>query len=308
MKKVILIYPRRNYSLVSGNLEPLGVQYLASSLIKEGQEVEIIDFTFDPSLERLKKCLDSALYVGFSFTTPLFNRAVEILNYIKSIKKDLVSIAGGPHPTIDCKSVLDGGFDFAAIGEGEAIIKEFTKNIYNKNTQATKGVAFKLEGKVVMNEPPCPIENIDEIPFPGRDLIDYSLYDSVGMIASRGCRYNCLYCQPTLRRIFGKHLRERSVDNLVNEIEMIKRKFPKKRYRFEDDTFTNHDKEWFKKFKDELVKRKINFQWQCNSRVDTINIEKAKIMKECGCRQIGFGVESGSAKVQNLNIFSIALD
>lgn len=295
--KIILIYPRLNYPIISAAFEPLGIQYLASLLKKEGQDVEIIDFTFDSNLERLKKSLDNVSFIGFSFTSPLFNRALKILNYIKSINKEIVTIAGGPHPTVDHASVLNQGFDYVAIGEGETIIKEFSKFMYQNMPEKTKGIAYKRDDKIIVNEPATFIDNLDDIAFPARDLIDYSLYGSIGMITSRGCKFNCLYCQPILRSLFGKNVRERSIQNIIEEIDIISHNYPKKRIRFEDDTFTMQDLEWFELFKDELSKRKLRIKWQCNSRVDTINIDKAKIMKECGCTQIGFGVESGSKKI-----------
>jgi len=297
--KVVLIYPRLNYPVISAAFEPLGVQYIASALRKEGEEVKIIDFTFDSDLERLKKSLDNARFVGFSFTSPLFNKAIEILKYIKSFNERIVTIAGGPHPTVDHESVLNQGFDYVAIGEGETIIKEFNKFMHLNKPKMTKGIAYKRDNEIIINKPTSFINNLDEIPFPARDLIDYSKYSSIGMITSRGCKFNCLYCQPILRSLFGKSVRERSVLNIVEEIDFIARSYPKKRIRFEDDTFTMQNLEWFELFKYELLKRKLKIKWQCNSRVDTIDISKAKIMKECGCTQIGFGVETGSKKILN---------
>lgn len=297
MMKTVLVYPRYKYPLVAGALEPLGVQYIASTLEKSGADVEIVDLTFEKDLERLKKSVRGASYVGFSFTTPLFGMASQLLKYVKEVNNNIVTIAGGPHTTIDHESALNAGFDYAVIGEGEKTMEELIKNLKLDTPHKTMGIAFKDRDRITVNERREFTADLDDIPFPARKLINYSLYDSIGMIASRGCKYNCLYCQPTLRRIFGSTVRERSIDNIAEEIETIVRRYGARRLRFEDDTFTMRDISWFDAFRGELKKRRLNIKWQCNSRVDTIDFDKARIMRESGCRQIAFGIESGSKKV-----------
>ena len=92
--KIVLVYPRFKYPLVSGAIEPLGVQYLASVLKKEDLEVDIIDLTFETNLQLLNRAVINADYAGFSFTSSLFFRAIEILKHIKSLRNDIITIAG----------------------------------------------------------------------------------------------------------------------------------------------------------------------------------------------------------------------
>ena len=166
-----------------------------------------------------------------------------------------------------------------------------------KQPEKSRGIAYKMHDKIIINERMPFVENLDEILFPCRDFIDYSRYDSIGMMSARGCRYNCLFCQPILRRLFGNKVRERNIQNIIEEMDYVAHRYPGKKIRFEDDTFTMHDIGWFEQFNDELKKRNSKARWSCNSRVDTIDINKAKIMKESGCVQIAFGIESGSKKV-----------
>jgi hypothetical protein len=87
--KVVLVYPRYKYPLLAGAIEPLGVQYLAASLIASGHDVDIVDLTFERSLRKLRASLPGAGFVGVSFSSPLFGRAIEVLKEIKAYDERL---------------------------------------------------------------------------------------------------------------------------------------------------------------------------------------------------------------------------
>lgn len=295
--KAVIIYPRYKYPMFSGGIEPLGILYLASALEKAGVGVDVFDMAFENDLRKLRNAAGKADFAAFSFPSALFDHAARLNKILKTENPRIVTVAGGPHPTVDRASVLDSGFDFAAIGEGERIITDFAKNLSCGKEKETKGLSHISGGKIAAAAPMPFIEDIDSISFPARRYIDYKKYDSIGIIASRGCPFNCLFCQPILNKIFGKTFRERSLDNIVEELKIISSAYPGKRVRFEDDTFTSRGAAWFDEFGERLKKEKIKLKWQCNSRVDTIDREKARVMKEAGCAQINFGVESGSKSV-----------
>jgi radical SAM superfamily enzyme YgiQ (UPF0313 family) len=127
-------------------------------------------------------------------------------------------------------------------------------------------------------------------------LISYARYPTIGMIASRGCPFTCLYCKPMIDHLFGKKVRHRSAANVVAEIEYAIKVAGRKEICFKDDTLTVLPGQWFDEFAAELGKRRLKIRWQANSRVDTITFEKLKLMRDTGCMQLGFGVESGSPR------------
>ena len=118
------------------------------------------------------------------------------------------------------------------------------------------------------------------------------------VIASRGCPFNCAYCQPTLRRIFGKKLRIRTPQNVVDELLILKEKHNIGGFYFMDDTFTAL-KPWVMEFSRLLIENNVNMQWMCNTRADTYDLEMLKIMKESGLVKVKVGIESICERIRN---------
>ncbi|MGB2897144.1 MAG: radical SAM protein, partial [Anaerolineales bacterium] len=123
-------------------------------------------------------------------------------------------------------------------------------------------------------------------------------YPSTSIVPSRGCFGNCRFCQPTLRGLFGRKMRYRSPENVVDEILQLKHQYGIRGLFFADDEPT-WNKEWMEAFSQEMIDRKVNIRWICPSRVDTVDLDMLQIMKRAGCIQVGFGVETGSQRVMN---------
>lgn len=146
---------------------------------------------------------------------------------------------------------------------------------------------------------------MDSIPFPARELFDNQSYKDyylkrfgytlTSIITSRGCPFNCDFCsQP----IFGNQFRARSAVNVVDEIEKVIN-LGYERIWFADDCFTlSHNR--LIEICDEIIKRNVKVDWECLSRVDTIDLEIAEKMKKAGCVRLFFGVESGNNSILTL--------
>lgn len=295
---ILLIYPYYPYASVSTFEEPVGILYLASALLKAGRKVEVVDLTFNQEMEGVDEKVRWADVVGISAPTPLFGTADLVLKYIKKIKPDILSIAGGPHATANPSDALHAGFDVAVIGEGEATIVDLVETIEQKKPlENVAGIAY-LHGDEVKLTPMRPfIPNLDDIPFPSRRFIDYSRYRRFGIISMRGCPYRCIYCKPIEDKLFGKKLRRRSLENVTAEIDELIDCYGNRQISFKDDTLTVNKTEWFEGLDEHFKRRNMRLSWQCSSRVDTVNIKKLKAMKEAGCRQLFFGIESGSQRI-----------
>jgi radical SAM superfamily enzyme YgiQ (UPF0313 family) len=113
----------------------------------------------------------------------------------------------------------------------------------------------------------------------------------------RGCPYRCLFCKPVEDKLFGKKLRRRSVDSIAEELDLLVLEYGNRPVSFKDDTLTVNKTEWFDQLGEELSRRKLRLSWQCSSRVDTIDLHKLRAMKKAGCKQLFFGIESGSQRV-----------
>jgi len=294
--KITLIFPCYKYPTAGGTEEPLGILYIASALRNLGEDVSYIDLSDEKDL----KILDSAKasdIIGISSTSPLFGRTKLVLDQLKKINRKATYIIGGPHATIDPSDALNAGFDMAVIGEGEQTVAELISGLRSGQAYATKGIAYKKNGDLQLNPKTPFIEDLDTISFPWRDELDYSKYRALGILGTRGCPYNCAYCKPTADKLFGKKVRKRSVENIVDELEQCFHVIENLKVTFKDDTFTFYSTEWFDHLHREIQKRKLKLKWKCNSAVRSLSYDKLRSMKKSGCVQLCFGVESGSPKI-----------
>lgn len=304
--KICLVFPRFKYQFEDS---PLGIAYVASSLQDRGIDVSILDATFDTTFDDIENYLkkNKLDIVGIYSDTSMFNDAVKVAGIVK--KLGIFSIAGGPHPTIMPETMIPY-VDIVVIGEGEETIIDIINNL--KNLKKVKGIWYKKDGKIIKNPLREPIKNLDKLNFPARELLDMESYiknwhylDSVDLglrgasiVASRGCPFQCTYCQPTLRSIFGPKLKKRSPKNVIEEIKQLKKNYNLDAIFFHDDTLTA-DKKWVKEFCKLLKKEKLNLVWACNTRVDTIDEDLMKEMYSTGLRGMHIGVESGSQRILN---------
>ena len=207
---------------------------------------------------------------------------------------------GGYHPTFNFIETLeDENVDIVIRGEGEYIMLNLVQTLENQSSlHDVKGIVFedKNSKEIVVNPEAPLIQDLDELPFPALNLLPmkkYRLLDMdthmTTMITTRGCPMQCSFCSSAA--MHGKKIRERSVENIVDEIEYLKTNYDIDTIAFMDDTFT------LKKRKvmaicDEILKRNIEIMWGCTSRVDTLDEKLLKKMKESGCITIFIGVES----------------
>lgn len=305
-KTITLIYPRYKWYEANGLAEPLGILTLVSLLKQEGYDVRFHDLTFKDDLSCLDADVKASQLVGMTVSSPLFGKARIVMDHITKVNPEAMFIAGGPHATFWPHEVLDSGFQYAFQGEAEVSLMAFLNAANDSERKKTSGLAYKQDGQLVINERMPYIQDLDTLPFPDRSVIEYDKYIDgedgwrfeVGMLATRGCNSNCIYCAPSLKLLFGLAARSRGPKHVVDELEKVLELTGKKRrVYFKDDTFTEPGMEWISKFHDLLKERKIKFRWHCNTRADAVTYEMLKLMKDVGCECISFGVETGSPKI-----------
>lgn len=306
--RVLLIFPRFKYP--SGD-PPLGVAYLAASLREAGHDPYIFDGTFkrDPA-RQLKKLLNDRQFdiIACTVLTSMLDSAAEVLR-ICSEHSDAVVMAGGPHATVMPQETLQlEGVEAVAVGEGEKTLVKVAER--GGDYTQVPGFWYYEEGEAVANEPAPPIADIDEIPFPARDLLDMDRYmalwyqlDAVqyglrgtSILGSRGCPYNCAYCQPTLRMIFGDRVRFRSPENIVSELQQVKEVYNPDGVMWLDDTFLLN-KRWMRRLCDLMIDADLDLIWGCNVRADRADEDILAYMQRAGLRIVHVGIESASQRV-----------
>ncbi|MGC8927890.1 MAG: B12-binding domain-containing radical SAM protein [Myxococcota bacterium] len=272
----------------------LGVSYIASSLIKAGFNVELIDSTAERVsihgiLEIIKE--KNPLFVGIYVNSFLLHSTYYIIKMIRE-NFNVPIVVGGPHITSIKGFEETLGADYGIYGYAESDIVELA-NLINEQS-ANNSYKLKDEANDVFD--------INSIPFPFRPKKFKKIYYSpfyrgpiTTMIASRGCPFKCRFCASS---ILGRYQR-RDVENVIEEIECVI-KDGYKVIQFQDDTF-NIDKKWLHKLCEKIITKGINRKiiWDCNIRPDLIAAEDIHLMKQAGCRMIRFGVESFSDYLRN---------
>jgi len=311
--KIALIFPRFKYP--SGDI-PIGLAYLASIIKKEtDSDIEIIDTTFHKKGKKNIADIFSHKHydlVGISCMTPMIKDGFEVAEIIKKTCPKTKIIFGGPHPTVLPEHTLKHqSVDAVCVGEGEYTFLELVNK--KADFRGIDGIWYKdKKGNIIRNNRRQPIENLDAIPFPVFEMFprkDYIQYwfqlDSVArnlkgmnIITSRGCPYQCSFCQPTLKRIFGQKIRRRSPQNVVDEIKYLKERYAINALMFQDDTLVA-DKNWVNKMCDLLIKDNIEIIWGCNSRVNLVEKDLFAKMKKAGLKKVFVGIESGSQRILN---------
>lgn len=306
--KVALVYPRFQWVEYNGLAEPVGQLILASVLREAGHEVRFVDYSFCREISELDHLLRDADVVGVAVSAAAkLGRAALVTKHIRSINPNALFIEGGAYPSIFPENTLrETGADIVIEGEGEETILEVVETLSRGgDVRSIRNVSFISPDGVFVQNPRRPvIRDLDSIPHPARDLVDYDAYFAnglaeYGMVTTRGCPFRCTYCKPSTDLIFGGGIRFRGAEDVVSEIIELSELRSEKHLRifFKDDTITMHPTPWFERFRDGVKDAGITLKWHCNSRVDTVTRDKVRVMSESGCHCISFGVESGSPKI-----------
>jgi len=261
---------------------PLGLLYLAAYINQHGYQAQIVDLSSKPP-GCWNDLIPRAKFYGFSTYTATYARTLEILQNVKSLYPDAVTIAGGPHASA-LPEIVAQKFDFVVIGEGELALLNLLKALENG----------EIPSQILLEEP---IGDLDTLPFPDYSLVDISSYGrvvngkpSLSILSSRGCPYHCVFCNSI---VFGgyRHFRFRSALNVVEEIQQNKIRWGINSFRFQDDVFTVNLPR-LRTLTALLFQEDISYR--CFGRVDMCSAEVADLLYQGGCRHIAFGVESGS--------------
>ncbi len=310
MTSILLIYPffkpRRDRSVF--RFPPLGITYIAASLINEGHEVSLVDCTFMQREDAMRQALAKKVEViGIYCMATLEDDCLWFAHQLRGNCRLLV--AGGPLPTCEPEPFLEH-FDVVVRGEAEQTMQELLKAFETGSDFSTvSGIAYHTgkegEQKTVFNADRPFTKDLDNIPFPRRELLpnaDYIRYgkkkygfSTTTVMSTRGCPYRCEFCSNV---IFGGTYRERSPENVVDEIEEAL-KLGYDRISFADDVFTMKRGRVFKVCQ-EIQRRGLHFSWECLGRVDALDAATYLEMKKAGCSRIFFGIESGNDQILKL--------
>lgn len=301
----------------AGNTMPLNLAYLASYVKKkidcdvEILDTEVLGFGYK-EIEEFIIGMGPDI-IGITTLTPPMQHVIKIVEISKRVNPKCKVVLGGIHPTaLPEQTLQETNADFVVFGEGEITFYELVKGFSDGELELAKidGLCFRnKKGEIVKNKNRAYIKDLDIIPLPARELFELKKYYSAPtkkvsdepmvtpILTSRGCAFQCVHCISNL--LWSRVVRYRSVENIIVEIEECVNKYGIREFNVLDDTFTLN-KNRLIEFCDAVIKKNLKIYWICFSRVNTIDEDMIKFMKEAGCRKISFGLESGSQRVLDL--------
>lgn len=287
----------------------IGLLLLASKAREIGYTPEIIESDLEglsPEVVAQRVLDKNPKFVGITlFTVGVFNASI-IAKIIKEKNPNIFVLVGGPHISSMGYETMQRfpEFDVSVIHEGELILENLLRSIENGDSlENVNGIMYRDEdGSIRKTLPPPDIEDLDSLPIPAWDLLpnfpygylpaiyDYPRAPVATYSASRGCPFLCEFCDTST---FGGKIRYNSPQHVHDVMRHLSEEYGVKHLQFVDDLFVAHNGRVVE-FSQLLIKDKIDMTWSCTARVNTVKPETLALMKEAGCWEISFGLESGS--------------
>jgi len=308
-------------------LPPIGLMALAAYM-RENSHHEVMIY------DGREKCADDKMVleqiadfqpeiVGISILTMERTEGHHTISLIKRNFPNVTVVIGGPYVTSEVDDALqNNNVDYAVIGEGEiAGLNLFNAIEAGREAEGLKGVVYKRNGVLHTTGMDEPVQNLDTLPRLAWDMIDLDRYfynpdrptpmnlhvkteRSAPILTTRGCPYQCTYCH----KLFGKHLRKRSVEHVIEEIRYLKQEKGVEEIEIIDDVF-NLDNDWARTFAKRVIEEKFNlyFSFPNGLRADRMPNDLIDLLVEMGTYRIVYAIESGSPQIQkemrkNLNL------
>ena len=282
----------------------IGVMSISSVLQQSGHQTRLHFLDFNrPTAKDFQQIRDFAPgIVGIPVYTGWQRGILRFCRQLQD-KIGVPVILGGPHPTYRPEILAAEAVDYICVGEAEIAFPEMVNRLeHGRPVADIPGIWLKKNGAIIRNGA-SRLPHLPELP-----PMDIDLYcraseairhqDNREFSLNRGCPFRCTYCnEPSLRAMYGRAVvRSKTVDQALEEIHYVFAKYPFKSVFFTSDNFfleKNFALQFLPRFK-----REIGVPFSCQMRVELIDAEVARILKESGCAMVGVGVESGSPRVR----------
>jgi anaerobic magnesium-protoporphyrin IX monomethyl ester cyclase len=300
--------------------ENLGIEYLSGALKRNGHQTALAydpglfgpeDNVFRvPSLERLFSEKEKVIagiertrpdMLAFSAYTSTYPWACGVARAVRE-RMNVKTVFGGTHATLVPERVIENEFvDFVIVGEGEGALCELADALaHNRETEGIGNLWFKKRGTIIKNGLRPPIENLDALPFPDKELFekDVNYRDDYVIMTSRGCVGDCSYCcESFMNRLYHKRFyRRRSVDSVMEELKVMKERYDFREVMFFDAFFTTQ-KAWLSDLMTRY-KKEIAVPFRCLGKVNFFDEEIGTLLKESGCYCVDFGMQTTNERIK----------
>ena len=293
---------------------PLGILMIKAYLDSLGHKVTVID----GMLYRNRVAFMDAVFggrfniVGIQVFTNSAAVSFECAAAIKKIRRDCVIVLGGVHPSSLPERTLEEcrEADFVVIGEGEETFEDLIEVIKTKQWEKAKkikGIGFRHSGEIVITKRRRHIENLGKLPSFVRTDVSLSHYTPTinyyrkkpcfSYITSRGCPFSCSFCQ--VHVVLGKQARWVPAKRVIEDLIYLKEQYNAKSILFVDSTFTLN-RQYTMQLLNGMIDAELGLEWSCITRTDCIDEGLLMKMKEAGCWQVSFGIETANQKSLNI--------
>ncbi|MBD3227555.1 MAG: radical SAM protein, partial [Candidatus Lokiarchaeota archaeon] len=299
-----------NNFLSPSTFPPLGLLYVGAALENDGHNVTILDCNKEENdIKTIKEYVRTSDIIGFTVTNADFKTTNSLIKIIKKINPDIPIIIGGPHCIFFQKKSLETvpDADISVTSEADKSITQIIRYFQgDKKLSNIPGIFYKKNNKIIKGKDLEIIKDLNDLPFPARHLIDKYDYGKgygnylfkpklTSMISSKGCPYKCRFCSRYGNFIDGWKVRERTAENVVDEILKIDKIYGS--VFIVDDNFLANKKRALK-IMDSLIKNKTSIELLIEgARVDSADEKLYRKMKKANVKLIGFGIESGNQDV-----------
>lgn len=305
---------------VANRMIPHGLLSIAAWLEKDGFDVYIHDCIgplaspdFNTNIREISDL--KADIIGFTATTSSFPDADRMAAEFKKADPRVVTVCGGVHcSALGGKLLKDyPAFDYLVKGEGEVTMSEIAKGL---DPAGIDGLVWRKGAEIVENPPRKMIEDLDAIPYPSYEklkgfpkgynlpLFSYVKSPGVSMVTSRGCMFQCSYCD---RSVYKKGFRYNSADYIYRHMKYLNERFGIRHLNIYDDLFTA-DKKRIEELCRMLVEKPIDMQFNCAVRVGFAPLELLTMLKKAGCLMVSLGIESADPEMLKKHKAGVTLE
>ena len=296
---------------------PLGTLYAAAELRRAGYSVALFDSMLandESELRRLIELHQPKLVViyddDFNYLTKMclsrMRAAAWTLSRIAK-ERGCIVIAHGSDPADHVGTYLENGIDYVVIGEGEVALRELSTHLLSHSTNrptSIAGLAWIEDGQVSRSPRRDVMSDLDVLPMPARDLVDFEAYASIwkkrhgyfsmNIVTTRGCPFHCNWCA---KPIYGQVYHSRSPRSVVDEMLMLKKLYSPDHLWFCDDIF-GLKPGWVEAFAHEVTNRQASTPFKCLSRADLLlKDDTVRHLARSGSASVWIGAESGSQQI-----------
>jgi len=275
-------------------IDPLGSLLLLTILEDEFGDKLTLSFTDLRGVDvdsRIYHVPELDVYLHY-VTTPEINEIQSNIRSIRKIYPKAIHLAGGPHVNIFPEDSLLT-FDALCIGEGEEIIKQMIRDIFDNNLKRI----YRQTAPIDLNNYPFPQRKyLPKSAIVDTGMLSRKYYDLLGttVLFSRGCPFDCHFCSNQYKGA----TRVRSPEWISREIDYLKQEYQCQSLLLKDDQGLHTNRKVARSMLEAIGRKDV--MWRGQSRANGVDPDTVRLAKETGCVEIAVAIESVSQRALDI--------